>query len=156
MDHALVCDSSKSPGKNHHVKGSVWMRQPLRRADAEAHVSSTGFTSGFLRGRDSLLVRIKPLYARRERCNAEGEAAVAAPEVQHALPEHERRAAPLGELIDWAGSEGRGKCGDVPANVANWAGRIDAHAQRAASPFPAPGIRHRPLRASSWPGTSRA
>jgi len=108
------------------------MRQPLRRAYAEAHVSSTGFPGGLLRGCDYLFVRIKPLHARRERCDAEGEAAIAAPEVQHALPAHERRAAPLGELIDWAGSEGRGKCGDVPANVANRAGRIDAHAQRAA------------------------
>ena len=108
------------------------MRQPLRRADAEAHVSSTGFPGGLLRGCDYLFVRIKPLHARRERCDAEGEAAIAAPEVQHALPEHERRAAPLAELIDWAGPEGRGKCGDVPANVANWVGRIDAHPQRAA------------------------
>src|ERR1700674_1548221 len=132
MDHALACDSSKSPGKDHHVKGSVWMRQPLRRTDAEAHVSSTGFPGGLFRGCDSHFVRIQPLHARREQWDAEGEAAVAAPEVQHALPEHKRRAAPFGELIDWAGSEGRRKCGDVPANVADRAGRIDAHAQRAA------------------------
>ena len=106
------------------------MREALRRADAEAHVSSTGFPGGPLRGCDCLRVRIKTLHARRERCDAEGESAVAAPEVQHALPEHERRAAPLGELIDWAGSEGRGKSWDMPANLANRAGRIDAHAQR--------------------------
>ena len=108
------------------------MRQPLRRTDAEAHVSSTCFPGGLLRSCDSLFVRIKALDARRERRDAEGKAAIAAPKVQHALPEHERRAAPFGELIDWAGSEGRGKCGDVPANVADRAGRIDAHAQRAA------------------------
>lgn len=106
------------------------MRQPLRRPDAEAHVSCTGFPGGLLRGCDSLFVRIKPLHTRRELCNAQGEAAVAAPEVQHALPEHERRAAPFGELIAGAGSESRGKCRDVPANVADWAGGIDAHAQR--------------------------
>src|ERR1700687_476810 len=132
MDHALACYSSKSPGKDHHVKGSVWIRQPLRRADAEAHVSSTGFPGGLLRGCDSLFVRIKPLHVRRERCDAEGEAAIAAPEIQHALPEHERRAAPFGELIAWVGSECRGKCGHVPANVADWAGRIDVHTQRSA------------------------
>src|SRR4030081_2869187 len=124
MDHALACDSSKSPGKDHHVKGSVWMRQPWRRPDAEAHVLCTGFPGGLLRGCDSLFVRIKPLHVRRERCNAQGEAAVAAPEVEHALPEHERRTAPFGELITGAGSESRGKCWDVPANVADWAGRI--------------------------------
>jgi hypothetical protein len=110
------------------------MRQLLRRPDAEAHVSSTGFPGGLPRGCDSLFVRIKPLHVRRERCDAEGEAAVAAPEVQHALPEHKRRAAPFGELIAWAGSESRGKCGDVPADVADRAGRIDAHAQRPVYP----------------------
>src|SRR5258706_15739076 len=98
MDHDLACDSSKSPGKYHHVKRPVWLRQPLRRPDAEAHVSSAGFPGGLLRGCDCLFVRIKPLHARRERCDAEGEAAVAAPEVQHALPEHQLRAAPFGEL----------------------------------------------------------
>src|ERR1700682_3594 len=132
MDHALACDSSKSPGKDHHVKCSVWMRQPLSRPDAAAHVSCPGFPGGLLRGCDSLFVRIKPLHVCRERCNAQSEAAVAAPEVQHALPEHERRAAPFGELIAWAGSESRGICGDVPANVADKAGRIDAHARRSA------------------------
>src|ERR1700716_1647491 len=132
MDHALACDSSKSPGKDHHVKGPVWIRQPLRRPDAEVHVSCAGFPGGLLRGCDSLFVRIEPLHVRRERCNAEGEAAVAAPEVEHALPEHERRTAPCGELIAWAGSESRGKCGDMPANVADCAGGIDAHAYRSA------------------------
>jgi hypothetical protein len=132
MDHALACDSSKSPRKDHHVKGSVWMRQPLRRPDIEAHVSRTGLPGGFLRGCDSHFVWIKPLHVRRERCNAQGEAAVAAPEVQHTLTEHKRRAAPFGELIAWVGSESRGKCRDVPANFADWAGTIDAHAQRSA------------------------
>src|SRR3979409_593845 len=108
------------------------MRQPLRRPDAEAHVSSTGSPGGLLRGCDSLFVPIKPLDVRRDRRNAQGEAAIAAPEVQHALPEHELRAAPFSKLIAWSGSESRGECGDVPANFADWAGGIDAHAQLSA------------------------
>src|SRR5579864_6245468 len=114
MDHALACDSSKSPRKDHHVKGPVWMRQALRCTDAEVRVSSTGFPGGLLRGCDSLFVRIKPFHARCQRCDAEGEAAVAAPEVQHSLPQNKRRTTPFGELIAWARPESRGNCGDAP------------------------------------------
>lgn len=148
MDHALACNSSKSPGKDHHVKGPVWTRQPLSSADTEAHVSSTDFPGGLLGGCDSLLIRINAFHAGRERSDTEGEAAVAAPQVQYALPEHECGAAPLGELIDRSGPEGRRECRNVPANVADWAGCTEAHAktQLNRAGQPAPSVRARP----SW------
>src|SRR5207244_1137542 len=50
---------------------------------------------------------------------SERQAAIAAPEVQDALPADERRAAPLPELVERMRAESRRQRGDVPAEVAD-------------------------------------
>src|SRR2546430_1118578 len=42
IDHALSRDSSKSPREDHQVECCIWIRQLLRRAGGEVHVSNTG------------------------------------------------------------------------------------------------------------------
>src|SRR6266576_1932568 len=127
MDHALSCDASKRPRKNHHVEGPIWIRQMLCRADGEARVSNTGLTRVLLRGSNSLDIRIEPVDAHGDRRHTERETAIATPEVQDALPAHEPLAAPLAELVDGARSKRRGERGDVLPEVSDQARRTSAH-----------------------------
>lgn len=79
MDHALACDSSKSPRKDHHVEGAVPVRKSLRRADGKASVTRTGTARAVLRAGDAFGVGVETLHVSRERRDADGEPAVAAP-----------------------------------------------------------------------------
>src|SRR2546425_8177531 len=119
IDHALARDSSKRPREDHQVEGCLWIRQMLRRAGGEAHVSNTRLARVAFRGSDGLRVGINSINACGERRDPESQAAIAAPEVQDALPPHERRAAPLPELVVRTRAESRRQCGDVPAEVAD-------------------------------------
>ena len=105
IDHALSRDSSKRPGKNHHVEGPIWIRQVLCRADSEARVSNPGPARVRFRRSHSLRVGINSLDPCGESRDPERQAAIAAPEVEDALPAHEPRAAPLSELIVRARAE---------------------------------------------------
>ena len=91
----------------------------LRRAGDEAHVSNTSLARFPLRGGNGFPVGINPVNTCGERRDAERQAAVAAPEVQHALPAHERQAAPFRELLVRVRPESRRQHGDVPADVAD-------------------------------------
>jgi hypothetical protein len=90
----------------------------LRGSDSEAHVSNTAFARVSFRRGDGLRVGINPVNPCRERRDAERQAAVAAPEVQDALPAHERRAAPLCELVFGTRPESRSYRGDMLSDVA--------------------------------------
>src|SRR2546430_5939328 len=128
IDHALARDSSKCPGEDHQVEGRIWIGQVLRRAHREAHVSNTGLASIPFRGGDGLGVGINSLHPCGEWRNPERQAAIAAPEVQDALPAHEGRAAPLFELVARMRAESRRQRGDVPAEVADGVLCDTAHA----------------------------
>ena len=91
----------------------------LRCAGDEAHVSNTGLARFPLRGGNGFRVGIDPVNTCGERRDAERQAAVAAPEVQHALPAHEGPAAPLPELLVRMRPESRRQRGDMSANVAD-------------------------------------
>ena len=91
----------------------------LRRAGGEAHVPNSGPSRFPFRGSNGLRVGIHPVNPCGERRDAQRQPAVAAPEVQNALPAHERRAAPLPELVLRTRPESRRHSGDVPANVAD-------------------------------------
>src|SRR4030088_2211470 len=90
----------------------------LRRAGGKAHVSNTGFARVAFRGSNGLRVGINPFNTCGELRDSQRQAAVAAPEVQNALPAHKRRAAPLPELVVRTRSESRRRRGKVPACVA--------------------------------------
>src|SRR5438309_10282113 len=95
------------------------MGQVLRRAGGEAHVSNTGLARVPFRGSNGLRIGINSLNSYGERCDPESQAAIAAPEVQDPLPAHERRAAPLSELVVRTWTESRRQRGDVSAEVAD-------------------------------------
>ena len=99
----------------------------LRGTGGKTHVSNASparvpFCSG-----NGLRVGINPVNPCSERRDAECEAAVAAPEVQDALPAHEGWAAPLPELVQSAGPEGRRQRRDVSAEIADRVRRDSAH-----------------------------
>src|SRR2546428_9394478 len=128
IDHALARDSSKCPREDHQVEGCIWIRQSLRRAGGEAHVSNSRLARVSFRGADGLRVGINSINPCGERRDPERQAAVAAPEVQDALPAHERRAAPLPELVVRTRAESRRQRRDVLAEVADRVGcDIAAH-----------------------------
>ena len=91
----------------------------LRRARGEAHVSNTSLARVPFRGSDGLGVWINPVNPLGERRDPERQAAVAAPQVEDALPAHERGAAPRPQLVVRSGPERRGQRRDVPAKVAD-------------------------------------
>jgi hypothetical protein len=103
------------------------MRQMLRRAGDEAHVSNTGPTRVPFRGRNGLRVGIDTVNPGGKGRDAQREAAIAAPEVQDSLPAYKPGSTPLPELVERTRPEGRRKCGNVPANIANRVRRDSAH-----------------------------
>jgi len=119
IDHARSRDSSKCPREDHNVERRIWVGQVLRRAGGEAHVWNTGLARIPFRGGYGLRVGINSLNPYGERCEPERQAAIAAPEVQDALPAHERRTAPLSELVFRTRTESRRQRGNVPAEVAD-------------------------------------
>jgi len=154
IDHALARDSSKCPRENHHVEGRVWIWQMLSRAGGEADVSNTGLARVPFRGSNGLGVRINSLNPCDERCDPERQAAIAAPEVQDPLPAHERRAAPLSELVVRTRAESRRQRGDVPAEVTDGVLCDIAHSHVELKPGRAGEIRARDLlvpNRTRWP-----
>ena len=145
IDHALWSDSSKCPREDHQVEGCIWIRQMLRRARGEAHVSNTRLARVPFRGSNGLGVGINSLNPCGERRDPERQAAIAAPEIQDALPAHERRAAPLPELVVRTRAESRRQCGDVPAEAADGVLRDTAHRYVQIKPGRAGEIRTRGL-----------
>jgi hypothetical protein len=99
----------------------------LRGTGGKTHVSNTGSARVPFCGGNGLRVGINPVNPCSERCHAECEAAVTAPDVQDALPAHEGWAAPLPELVRSAGPEGRRQRRDVPAEIADRARCEIAH-----------------------------
>src|SRR4029077_6203593 len=92
-------------------------RQTLRRAGGEAHVSKTSPARVLFRCGDGFWVGINPINSFCQRSYADRQAAVATPEVQDALPAHERRSAPLPELVVRTRPESGRISGNVPADV---------------------------------------
>src|SRR5260370_5449129 len=58
IDHARSRDSSKRPREDHHVEGRVWIRQMLRRAGRESHVSNAGLARVPFGGSNRVRIRI--------------------------------------------------------------------------------------------------
>jgi hypothetical protein len=119
IDHALSCDASKRPRKDHHIESRIWMRELLRGTGGKAHVSNTGCARIPFRGSNGLHVWINPVNPCSELRDAECEASITAPEVQNALPAHQLRAAPLPELVVRTRPQSRRQGGDVPAHIAD-------------------------------------
>src|SRR5229473_1901244 len=115
MDHALSRDSSKRPREDHHIEGRIWIRQVLRRAGGEAHVSNSGLARVPFRDSNRVRVGINSIDPCGERRYAERQAPIAAPEVQDALPAHEGLPAPLPELVLRTRPESRRQCGNMLA-----------------------------------------
>ena len=79
----------------------------LGRASSEAHVPDAGLPGVLLRGCDRLTVGINPIYLFRKSRDAEGQAAVATPEVEDTFAAHKRRPTPRCELNVWPRPQSR-------------------------------------------------